>query len=155
MLAVLILCSWFHKFISIQGTPVLAQTLQHISRKGSSRSALYDTPDPPTLIPFVLDVTPIPTSNTRSWNAWDRYWTTPLDLDIHVPLHLLTCILSGWSKWGIGTPFYHHPNCVLPQFSTPAYSQEPSWLIDIYHILEWWRSASVGYCSAWDFKLVK
>ncbi|KAF8803585.1 hypothetical protein BYT27DRAFT_7225940 [Phlegmacium glaucopus] len=29
--------SWFQHFISIQGTSVLAQTLQHISRKGSSR----------------------------------------------------------------------------------------------------------------------
>ncbi|KAJ3860420.1 hypothetical protein EV359DRAFT_49140 [Lentinula novae-zelandiae] len=30
-------CSWFHHFIEIQGTSVLAQTLNHISRKGSSR----------------------------------------------------------------------------------------------------------------------
>ncbi|GAW01955.1 cytokinesis protein sepa (fh1 2 protein) [Lentinula edodes] len=29
--------SWFHHFIEIQGTSVLAQTLNHISRKGSSR----------------------------------------------------------------------------------------------------------------------
>lgn len=30
-------CSWFQQFVEIRGTSVLAQTLNHLSRKGSSR----------------------------------------------------------------------------------------------------------------------
>jgi hypothetical protein len=35
------LLRWFKHFISIRGTPVLAQTLMHISRKGVKRSAYF------------------------------------------------------------------------------------------------------------------
>jgi hypothetical protein len=60
--------SWFQEFIALRGTSVLAQTLQNLSRSGSSRYisphySIYNSNDK------VADLTRIKTLNMKSPSA--------------------------------------------------------------------------------------